>query len=101
MKNRENDENITASLVPRRQVSCGDFALRQHIVPGEVFGGGSDWHATLEYLEANVCPLADRLEIDTPVDERLGKVPSPCAEGVCADCYRAGNLIGFEELNGL
>ena len=73
----------------------------QHVVTGEVFGGRTDRHATLEYLQANVCPFANGLEIDTTIDEGLREVAPPCAEGVRSDGDRSGNLIRLKELDRL
>ena len=68
---------------------------------GEVFGGRTDRHATLKHLEANVCPFANGLEIDTTINEGLREVASPCAESIRSNGDWPGNFIRLEELNGL
>ena len=58
-------------------------------------------HTRFEHLEADVRPFAYGFEVHAAIDERLGEVASAGAEGVCANGYWSGRLIGFEEFNRL
>ena len=73
----------------------------QNVVASEVLGGGTERHLGVEDLQTNLGPLADGLELNTTVDERLCELAAMCAEGVGADDNGAGCLVGLEESKGL
>jgi hypothetical protein len=73
----------------------------QNVVTSEVLGSGTKRHLGVEDLQANLGPLADGLELNTTVDERLRELATMCAEGVGADDNGAGRLVGLEESKGL
>lgn len=66
-------------------------------MPCEVLGRSADGHGGLEYLQTDLGPLADGLELDAAVDERLGEVAAPGAEGVGAERDGSRGLVGLEE----
>lgn len=67
----------------------------------EILGRSTQGHIRLENLQADLAPLADRLESNATVDERLGEISSVCSEGICSDNDGTGHLVGFEEGKGL
>ena len=69
----------------------------QHVVTSEVFRSSSDRYAGLEDLKTDLGPLADRLEIDTSVDQRLSEITTTRSEGVGSDGHRSGSFVGFEK----
>lgn len=69
----------------------------KHVVTSEVFRGGSDRYAGLEHLETDFGPLADRLEVDTSVDQRLSEITTTRSEGVGSDSDGPRSFVGFEE----
>jgi hypothetical protein len=54
-----------------------------------------------EHLQTDLAPLADGLEVDSPVHQCLCQVASARAEGVGADGDRSGRLVGLKEGEGL
>lgn len=73
----------------------------QDVVAGQVLGRGTERDVGVEDLQTDLGPLADGLELDATVDERLGELTAMCAEGVCADDDGTGRLVGLEEGKGL
>jgi hypothetical protein len=69
----------------------------KHVVTSEVLRGGTDGDSRLEHLEADLGPLADRLEVDTAVDERLGEIAAARTERVGPDGNGTRGLVGVEE----
>lgn len=67
----------------------------------EILGRSTQGHVRLKNLQADLAPLADRLEGNATVDERLGEISSVCSEGICSDNDGTGHLVGFEEGKGL
>lgn len=67
----------------------------------EVFGCGANGDGTLEDLETDIRPLANRLEVDAAVDQGLSKVSPPSTKSVGADGNGTRNLVGFEEFDSL
>ena len=70
-------------------------------MPSKVFGSSTDGYATLEDLQADIRPLADRLEVHAAVDENLSEVASSRAEGVGTDGDGTRDFVGLEELDCL
>jgi hypothetical protein len=54
----------------------------------------------LENLQTDLAPLADGLERDATVDQRLGEISSVRSQGVCSDDDGTGHLVGLEEGKG-
>lgn len=69
--------------------------------PWKYKGKLTDWYGTLKYLEPDLAPLADRLELDTAVDQGLSQISPTGPEGVGADSDGSGGLVGLEESDSL
>ena len=67
----------------------------------QIFWSSANWNVALEDLESDVGPFSYRLQIHTSVDKSLGQITSACFQGIRPNCYRSGNFIRFEELDGL
>jgi hypothetical protein len=68
---------------------------------GSVRGGLTDWYGTLKHLKPDLAPLADRLELDTAVDQSLSQISPAGPEGVGADSDRSRRFVGFKESDSL
>ena len=71
--------HVEHALVGLRR-ECDDRQERggglEHVMACQVFGCSTNRYVTLEYLETNIGPLSDRLEVDTTVDECLCEIAS-------------------------
>lgn len=63
----------------------------------QVFRGRTQRYLRIEDLKTNFRPLSNRLQLDTAVDECLGKLSSMGTECVCADDDGSRGFVGFEE----
>lgn len=66
----------------------------------KILGCSTQRHIGLENLQADLAPLANGLECDTTVDQRLGKISSVGSQSVCSDDDGTGHLVGLEEGKG-
>jgi hypothetical protein len=73
----------------------------KHVVTSKVFRGGSDRYTGLENLETDLGPFADRLKVNTSVNQRLSEITTTRSEGVGSDGDRSRSFIGFEKGEGL
>lgn len=64
-------------------------------------GQRTDGHSALEHLQSDLGPLADGLEVDTTVDQRLREVSTTGAKSVGPDRDGTRGLVGIEERDGL
>lgn len=72
-----------------------------HVVAGEVLRRARDGHLVLVDLEADLGPVAERVQVDTAVQEHLGQVAAARLERVGADDQRALRLVRLKELEAL
>jgi hypothetical protein len=70
-------------------------------VAGEVFRCSTNRNSTLEDLQADVCPLANGLEVDATVNQCLREISPASAKSVGTDSHRTRDFVSFEKLDSL
>ena len=73
----------------------------QHVVAGQVLGRGADRHLRLVDDKADLGPLANRIQVDAAVDERLGEVASTRLQRIRANGDRTLHFVRLEQLDHL
>ena len=73
----------------------------EHVVTGHVLWGGADGDWRVEHLQTNLGPLAERVQVDTPVNQRLGEITTAGLEGVGADRHGSGDFVRLQKLDKL
>lgn len=66
------------------------------IVACEVLWGGTERDLTFEYLKAHLAPFTDGLELHATANQRLGKLSTMCAQGICPNDNWSGCFVGFK-----
>jgi hypothetical protein len=66
-------------------------------VSGKIFRSRTERHLCIKNLKSNLGPLANWLELNTTVDQRLCKLSSMGAKRVGADYYGSRCFVGLEE----
>ena len=70
----------------------------QHVVPGEVLRGGSDWHPGLIDLQPDLAPFRQLIQIHTSLQQCLSQLLSPCLQRIDPNRQRSLCFIRFKEL---
>ena len=68
---------------------------------GHVLWGGADGDRGVKHLQTNLGPLAEGIQIDTPVNQRLGEITTAGLEGVGADRHGSGDFVRLQKLDKL
>lgn len=72
-----------------------------HVVAGQVLGRGAHGHLRVVHDQADLGPLAQRVQVDAAVNERLGEIATPRLQRVGAYRHRPLALVRLQELDEL
>lgn len=73
----------------------------KHIMSSQVLGCSSDWNRRVEDLESDLAPLANRVQVDSTVDQCLGELTTTGLQSVGTNSDGSGHLVGLKEFDRL